>query len=86
MIVTSCVYLCVCVTSCVYVRVIVTVYVCVKEHKENIAQRQCMRCVCVCVCVCVHGCAWVYDTLCVCEWRRGERLLDPVLRGDSLSG
>ena len=31
--------------------------VCVEEHKENIAQRQCMRCahvyVCVCVCVCV---------------------------------
>ena len=37
--------------------VCVYVCVCVKEHKENVAQRQCMRCskatVCVCVCVCV---------------------------------
>ena len=35
----------------------VCVCVCVKEHKENVAQRQCMRCskVCVCVCVCVWG-------------------------------
>ena len=32
------------------------VYLCVKEHKENIAQRQCMRCskVYLCVCVCLQ--------------------------------
>ena len=40
-------------------RASVCVCVCVKEHKENIAQRECMRCskatVCVCVRVCVRA-------------------------------
>ena len=29
------------------------VCVCIKDHKENIAQRQCMRCVCICT-ICVY--------------------------------
>ena len=53
---------CICVCMCVCVRVrtcvcvclslslCVCVCVCLKEHTENIAQRQCMRYMCVCVC------------------------------------
>ena len=47
----------------------VCVCVCVKEHKENVAQRQCMRCGKTTVYGCVCVCKYVYVCVCVCGQR-----------------